>query len=172
MKSKAQSQLLRELGITEAMEAACRLPLCEEATHLVDAGEDILGRPQKMTPETFKAWRAMQSAALQDGIKIELVSAYRSIAYQGGLIRRRLAAGGELETILKASAPPGYSEHHTGRALDLHAGEGPPLTEAFEQEPAFDWLCKQAAAFGFRLSYPRDNDFGIIYEPWHWCYQP
>ena len=29
-----------------------------------------------------------------------------------------------------------------------------------------------AGAHGFRLSYPRDNPHGIVYEPWHWCWHP
>ena len=26
----------------------------------------------------------------------------------------------------------------------------------------------EAGAFGFSMTYPRDNPWGIIYEPWHW----
>ncbi|MBK7960075.1 MAG: D-alanyl-D-alanine carboxypeptidase family protein [Bdellovibrionales bacterium] len=30
------------------------------------------------------------------------------------------------------------------------------------------WLTENASRFEFQLSYPRNNDHGIIYEPWHW----
>jgi D-alanyl-D-alanine carboxypeptidase len=70
------------------------------------------------------------------------------------------------------NAIPGFSEHHTGRALDLHAGDGKPLETTFENHPAFAWLCDNAAEFNFHLSYPRNNPSGIDYEPWHWCFAP
>ena len=33
---------------------------------------------------------------------------------------------------------------------------------------AVAWLRANADAFGFALSYPRDNPHGLVYEPWHW----
>ena len=62
----------------------------------------------------------------------------------------------------------GYEE--VARALDIGAPGEPPAEESFEQTPAFAWLVTNAGAFGFTLSYPRDNPHGIVYEPWHWCY--
>jgi len=76
-----------------------------------------------------------------------------------------------LEVIFCASAPPGYSEHHSGRALDVTTPGATPLQEEFEGTPAFAWLSKNAASFGFALSYPRGNRHGFMYEPWHWCYR-
>ena len=73
---------LLALGITQQMVDNCSLPSREEATRLVEAGEDIFGRPQKMTPATLTAWQEMQAAATADGIDLQLVSAYRSIEYQ------------------------------------------------------------------------------------------
>jgi D-alanyl-D-alanine carboxypeptidase len=40
--------------------------------------------------------------------------------------------------------------------------------ESFEHTEAFAWLQGHAAAYGFRMSYPRGNVHGISYEPWHW----
>jgi LAS superfamily LD-carboxypeptidase LdcB len=42
------------------------------------------------------------------------------------------------------------------------------LNEAFEKTQAFEWLIENATRFNFRLSYPRKNNMGIVYEPWHW----
>jgi len=47
----------------------------------------------------------------------------------------------------------------------------PPLEEEFEKSVAFQWLSVNAKDFGFRLSYPKENRFGIAYEPWHWFYE-
>ena len=162
---------LATLGITPRMVAECSLPPCQEPSELIDAGNDLFGRPQRMTPETLSSWHAMQHAAGRDGIELQLVSAFRSINYQCEVIQRKLQDGRTIEDILGSNAIPGYSEHHTGRALDLHSGKGPPLEEVFEQTPAFNWLVRNADRFCFYLSYPRDNQLGISYEPWHWCYK-
>jgi len=77
-----------------------------------------------------------------------------------------------MDEILRVSAAPGYSEHHSGRALDLTTPGFAPVEEEFERSDAFAWLRRRAADFRFRLSYPRDNVHGIAYEPWHWCFSP
>ena len=72
----------------------------------------------------------------------------------------------------QVSAPPKYSEHHTGYAIDIGDGQVPAtnLSENFEQTPAFRWLESNAAKYSFELSFPRNNPQGISYEPWHWRY--
>ena len=71
--------------------------------------------------------------------------------------------------IFNVLAHPGYSEHHTGRALDIHTPDSALLEEDFEHTDAFRWMKKNAKKYGFFMSYPRDNKYGMIYEPWHWC---
>ena len=72
---------------------------------------------------------------------------------------------------MKVNALPGESEHHTGMAIDLTTGdEKEVLTESFEKTYAFEWLTENAYKYGFKLSFPRNNDYGFVYEPWHWCY--
>ena len=114
----------------------------------------------------------MQQSALQEGVNLMIVSAFRSYLYQANIILNKLNKGLLLEDILKVSALPGFSEHHTGCALDFTSDEEDEvLTESFEQTKAFKWLSKHAHEFQFTLSYPRDNVYGFIYEPWHWCYK-
>ena len=119
---------------------------------------------------TAAAWQRMQHAAASDGIELQVVSAWRSVDYQCGIVERKLARGQRIDQILAVSAAPGYSEHHSGRALDLTTPGFEPLEEEFENSLAFAWLCRNAAHFRFALSYPRDNPHGIAYEPWHWCW--
>ncbi len=159
---------LRRLGIDEDLLATYRPQPCPEAGLLQLAGLDRFQRPLWLHPATASAWSRLRAAALRDGIVLEAVSGFRSIDYQAGLIAGKLAAGQSLAQILAVSALPGYSEHHLGRALDLHAGDGPVLETTFERTPAFAWLGQHAGRYGFRLSYPRDNPWGIAYEPWHW----
>ena len=112
----------------------------------------------------------MREVAAEDGVELQIVSAFRSIEYQLGILERKLAHGRNIEEILRVSAAPGYSEHHSGRALDITAPGFAALEEEFEKSPAFAWLKRHAWRFGFRLSYPRRNPHGIAYEPWHWCW--
>jgi D-alanyl-D-alanine carboxypeptidase len=98
------------------------------------------------------------------------VSGFRSFDHQRKIIERKLAAGLTVEQIICVSALPGFSEHHTGRAIDIGTPDCPPVTEAFEQTPAFEWLIRRSHEFGYSMTYPRGNPFGVIYEPWHWVF--
>lgn len=149
-----------------------RLVLQAETENPVSAGKDIYGRAQKLEPRTLKAWSAMRDAANNEGVELQLVSGFRSVEYQAGLIRRKLESGQALSTILQVSAAPGFSEHHTGLALDLTTPGAAVLEESFEDTAAFGWLQDKAPDFGFHLSYPRDNHHGVLYEPWHWAFTP
>ena len=115
----------------------------------------------------------MSAAALTDGVVIQIASAFRSIDRQAEIIRAKLAEGLSLDAVLCVSAPPGYSEHHSGRAVDVTTNEGAAALEReFENTLAFRWLSKNAGRFGFVLSYPAGNPQGYDYEPWHWCFRP
>lgn len=161
--------LLAELGIPADYGTDPALRCYAEATELVDVGPNIVGRMQRLAPATADAWRAMQSAAAQDDVELVLVSGFRSAIYQADLIRAKLKAGQEIDAILKVNVAPGYSQHHTGNAVDIATPGSKPLLEEFEDSPAFAWLRDNAIQYGFTLSYPRDNGEGISYEPWHWC---
>jgi D-alanyl-D-alanine carboxypeptidase len=147
------------------------MPVRREAKKLVSIGRNSTGRPIKLTPRAAGAWRRLQAAAADAGIALEPLSGFRSVVRQTKNIRRKLAAGEHIEDILRFVAAPGCSEHHTGRALDLGTPEDPEPEERFARTAAFRWLAKNAARFGFCLSYPRGNPHGIGYEPWHWCWQ-
>lgn len=162
----------RELGIPPGYSAVCGMPLQLECTNLVNTELDVFGRQPLLDADAFAAWQAMQAAAAKDGIVLQIVSAYRSFDYQKQLFMKKLARGDSLNHILQVNAAPGYSEHHTGRALDIGSPGFPYLEVIFETSPAFHWLQQHAASFRFYLSFPRNNPSGIQYEPWHWCYRP
>jgi len=163
--------ILAVLDISEDVIRTRSLPFCPEAEELVvvEVGDD--SRDHRLTPEAATAWRSMRAAALADGVVIQIASAFRSIDRQVEIVREKLAAGASLADILSASAPPGYSEHHTGRAVDITTDGVAPFEVEFEQTPAFAWLSENAARFGFVLSFPPGNAHGYQYEPWHWRYE-
>ena len=113
----------------------------------------------------------MKRAASEAKVELYLVSAFRSFDRQCEILRAKLAAGQSLDEILGVSAPPGYSEHHTGRAADIGASADDPLDEAFDRTDAYAWLLANAGRFGYALSYPRGNPYGYRYEPWHWLHR-
>lgn len=162
--------ILGELGIAPEYPQQCGMPLHAECPQLVDVGLDAFERPARLEAATAQAWHSMQAAAADAGVLLQLVSAYRSYDYQKQLFLRKLARGDRIADILQVIAAPGFSEHHSGRALDINTAGCPPLEEVFETTAAFAWLQAHAAQFGFRLSFPRTNPFGVLYEPWHWYY--
>jgi len=166
-------QRLQHLGIDQRRYCArTGLSPIREPVVLQYAGVDRYQRPLWLRADTARAWTRLQTAAQHEGVELDAISGYRSHEYQAGIIARKLARGLNLEQILAVNAAPGFSEHHSGCALDIGTPGDPPAEESFELTAAFAWLSAHARRFGFRMSYPRDNPYGIIYEPWHWCYQP
>ncbi len=161
--------ILTDLGISADMITAKRLQAHEEAAALEIAETGSDGREHRLTPEATSQWRKMKAAAQADGIEMFIVSAYRSVERQIQIIRNKIDAGQSMEEILSVSAPPGYSEHHTGRAIDIGTAESENLSLEFGDSSAFAWLQKHAHEFGFVMSYPQGNSSGYQYEPWHWC---
>ena len=159
-----------QLGISQDYVEKTRLRLQTTPIDLVDIGLDCYGRRQRMRSDAAAAWIGMREAANAESIELLVVSAYRSPEYQVEVIQRQLATGKPIEDILTRVAAPGFSEHQSGCALDLTAPGYEAVEEEFENSAAFTWLVKNAATYGFHMSYPRGNPYGVIYEPWHWCF--
>ena len=165
------SDLLSSFGIPADYGRIHKLSLQPEACRLKSIGNDIYERGQEMLPEAADAWLAMRNEASKQGVELQAVSAFRSVEYQVEVLRRKLDKGLKIQNILEVTAAPGYSEHHSGRALDITTPGYAVLEEEFENSPAFEWLREHAPDFGFSLSFPRDNRHGVVYEPWHWAWQ-
>src|SRR5699024_774908 len=168
--TRAILSLCDELGVPENYGVRHRMPVVPEAEQLQLADRDMFEREQRLTPAAADAFKRMRDAALTANIEIRLVSGYRAIAYQANLLKRKLDQGQAMNEILRVSAPPGFSEHHSGRAIDVTTRGVKPLEEDFAGTEAYDWLLNHARVFGFRESYPRHNRHRIAWEPWHWYY--
>lgn len=127
-------------------------------------------RFEKLSPEAALALMKLIYAARDEGVWIVPVSGFRNIADQEKLFERQIEKRGSPKAAAKLSAPPGYSEHHTGYAIDLTDGNFPKrdITFDFAQTDAFKWLELHAKEFGFEMSFPKGNLQGVSYEPWHW----
>lgn len=161
---------LRRVGLDEDYGEKVGLALVPEPVALAFAGFDRYRRPLWLSAGAARAWALMRRAADADGVVLEAISGYRSHDYQLGIFERKLSRGQDLRRILTVNAAPGYSQHHSGNALDIGAPGEAPAEESFENTSAFAWLTGNAADFGFTMSYPRDNPHGIVYEPWHWYF--
>ena len=124
--------------------------------------------------EIYESFKEMQFMASQRGISLQLLSGYRSIDlqrdifYENKSIRNQTAVERSM-----VSAPPGYSEHSTGYAIDVGDGNYPDthFEVEFEQTPAFKWMKRFAPKYHFVLSFPPNNKQGVTYEPWHWRFE-
>lgn len=154
---------------TEAIDLLGHLPYSEAPLdELVPVTSDGFWELREAAANRFLA---MQAAAKADGIDLVVLSAFRTIADQQTLFFEVKAQRGQVATErAEVSAPPGYSEHHTGYAIDLGDANEPEtdLSVDFERTEAFQWLEANAAYFSFELSFPLNNEQGIAYEPWHW----
>lgn len=128
----------------------------------------------------IKDLNCMFEDANKCGYKLIVCSGYRSIEYQAKLFNNKI------QSILKTNnsyiyakemastvvMPPGYSEHHTGLAIDIVSENNLLLEEDQEDTPENKWLQANSYKYGFILRYPKDkeNITKVIYEPWHYRY--
>jgi len=114
-------------------------------------------------------WKSLKATAVSKGLKISIVSGYRSVETQRSLFLQRLSVSGEsiesvasgksdakVNELLATTSIPGYSKHHTGYTIDiLCAGY---VFENFKNSPCNDWIkadnYKVAKENGFIPSYP------------------
>ncbi|MGB8703349.1 MAG: M15 family metallopeptidase [Thermosynechococcaceae cyanobacterium] len=137
-----------------------------DALELIDPNGSI-----QLRRAAAAAYRKMADAAAADGVRLQVISGFRSIADQTDLFFRVKEERNQSATRrAEVSAPPQYSEHHTGYAVDIGDADRPDtqLSQSFEETPAFQWLSNHAAQYSFELSFTRNNAQGVSYEPWHW----
>lgn len=144
-----------------------------------------------MHREALVAFRAMQAAAAEEGIRLYIVSAFRNFDRQKSIWEakwkgQRLLEGKEVApeaypdpaqralAILRYSSMPGTSRHHWGTDIDLNRLNN-EYFEAGEGKKIYDWLIAHAANYGFCQPYtPLGNErpHGYQEERWHWSYMP
>jgi len=154
--------------------------------------QDIIGETytSKMHREAKKAFLKMKTAALEQGIDIEIVSAYRSFQRQKEIFERkyhRFTLQGKtpiqaIEKIIEYSTIPGTSRHHWGTDIDIidRSASRPNdvlLAKNFHGFGPYcklkEWMNKHSESFGFYEVYTNNAQRkGFKYEPWHFSYAP
>ncbi len=115
----------------------------------------------------------MREDANRDGIYLVFLSGYRSINLQNDIFYSLKSSRNQIAAErARVSAPPGYSEHSTGFAIDIGDANNreKDFDVEFENTDAFRWLKKNAAKYHFKLSFNQNNK-NVDYEPWHWRYE-
>ena len=115
----------------------------------------------------------MRQNAEKDGIYLVFLSGFRSIKLQEEIFYSLKSLRNQSASErARVSAPPGYSEHSTGFAIDIGDANyrDTDFDVKFENTEAFRWLKKNAAKYHFKLSFDKNNK-NVDYEPWHWRYE-
>lgn len=118
-----------------------------------------------VTIETQKNLVAMLTQAEEDGLLIQVESGYRSANYQAKIFKRMFAEGRDFDDIIRYVAPPGYSNHMLGTAVDFS-----PSNWRFADTEQYLWLQQNGNSFGFEEIYSKANRMKMPWEAWHWQY--
>ncbi|MFO1186311.1 MAG: M15 family metallopeptidase [Alphaproteobacteria bacterium] len=141
----------------------------------------------RVSPDMIPALRALLAAAFQAHHRLVAASCFRSVDAQVDIFFAPPgdpvpATPDEIAHNAYKSAPPGFSEHHTGYAIDFCDADTPETCASFDvnfaETAAGKWLVANGAHYGFEMSFPRATDpcvsaagrvdQGVAYEPWHW----
>ncbi|HEX8182431.1 MAG TPA: D-alanyl-D-alanine carboxypeptidase family protein [Candidatus Saccharimonadales bacterium] len=138
-------------------------------------GIGLLTAPQYIPDHTYTVYMRMAKAIYEQlGRTLLIESCYRSNDFQAITFLRILKINNfNIQQTIQRAAIPGYSEHTTPSrlALDLQNVDGFPTDETpqdFQDTLEYKWLGENAELFDFYMSYPKDNPYGLMFEPWHW----
>lgn len=164
--------------------------------HLLTRADGFMLHQQVEQP-----FNALCKAAANEGIEIEIASAFRSYQRQAIIWHSKLSGlrkvhnlqgqqininelsdKAKLDAVLLYSALPGASRHHWGTELDIYDAAAIKPDYKLQLEPheyqaggpffkLTQWLNQHAASYGFFLPYAHYNG-GVAAEPWHLSYQP
>lgn len=151
----------------------------EDALETVTITNSV-GDEVEVEKKAFEAYELLRTDLEEnDGIYVELDSARRSLAAQQDIMDRFTEKYGA-DYAAKTVAPVGFSEHHTGLALDLYfkiKGDDGEFTDVYynedmekeEYKGLWDTIHNKLADYGFILRYleGKEHVTGYRYEPWH-----
>ncbi|MCF6212636.1 MAG: M15 family metallopeptidase [Flavobacteriaceae bacterium] len=151
----------------------------------------LYGEGFKLQKEAYNAFIKMQKAALKEGIKIKVISSFRSYDHQNSIwkskyvryTKKDLTPQQAIAKIIEYSTIPGTSRHHWATDIDIVDGavkapsEDVLQTQFFKEGQVYNklkkWLDKNANTYGFYLVYTNNPiRKGFNYEPWHYSYAP
>ncbi|MBI9073588.1 MAG: D-alanyl-D-alanine carboxypeptidase family protein [Melioribacteraceae bacterium] len=156
--------------------------IMQESTSFIYNGETIETGTQYCPRHIFEDFQKMNNEMYQAiGKTLYIDSGYRSPGRQAYLFFKYLVSSSNYSLLENARwiAMPGYSEHAhpINTALDFINQDGingmneGQKSEDFERLPEYKWLLENASRFNLYLTYVKDNDLGVNFEPWHWHWE-
>jgi len=146
----------------------------EDIVELVES-KDAWGDKVQIEKKAYDAYLKLKEDLEKEKVYIELDSIYRSVAEQQDLWDRWTKEKG-IDYVKKYVAVPGYSEHHTGLAIDICIKKNGKLIyendDMIAEKKIFAKIHEKLPTYGFILRYPKGKDkiTGYSYEPWHLRY--
>lgn len=100
-----------------------------------------------------------------------ITSAYRTLQDQETILQEKINLFGE-EGALKWAMLPGYSEHHSGYAVDLSIYTDDNKYISYTGQDEYAWINQNCYRFGFIRRYTEDKEeiTGVVDEQWHYRY--
>ena len=139
-----------------------------ETVHMTNSvGDDV-----EVEKKAYDAYLELKAELEQEGVYVDLDSARRSVAEQQRIMDEFTEEKGA-DYAKKTVATPGFSEHHTGLALDLYLIiDGKDVTEnddMMQYPEVWEKIHAKLADHGFILRYLDGDEHitGYGYEPWH-----
>lgn len=108
---------------------------------------------------TAAAFEIMRTAAATAGVKLRITSGFRSMEEQTALWEERKDPA--VRKLKGQAARPGWSNHQSGRAIDIHTGLTIAAFALGQSTPESKWLDAHARQYGFART--------VSNEPWHFC---
>ena len=134
--------------------------------------KNSVGNEVETEKKAYDAYLALKADLEKEGVRVDLDSARRSVAEQQEIMDEFTKEYGA-DYAKKTVATPGYSEHHTGLALDLYLNiDGKDIVENEEMmkhPDVWEKIHAKLADHGFILRYLKGAEHitGYGYEPWH-----
>lgn len=118
--------------------------------------------------EARDALKKLVAAAKADKVTLTPTTIFRSAARHAAIIDYKRNSGQTPAQIYYTSSAPGYSEHHTGLAVDFS-----PNNASFAKTKAYSWLVKNASKYGWKQSHTEAyaQKTGTQAEAWHWRFE-
>lgn|GEM_PF-94103 len=171
----AQMEQAQDMDYLVLVNKTHKLPSNYEAIVPLVTVKNSFGREFQIERDTYAHFAQLREALLKQGIQIELDSVYRSVARQQEIVKEFTEKYGE-DYVKQYVAVPGYSEHHTGLAVDIClVVDGKVIDdndEMIAQKEIFAKIHPLLPDYGFILRYPQGQEgiTGYSYEPWHFRY--
>lgn len=129
---------------------------------------------EKSLLQTMEAMQTGMQQAMGDGVCLLINDSYRSAEAQQATIDEYLALYGQAY-VDKYVAPVGYSEHHTGLAVDMsfyNPSNGAVMaTTSAEAAAHYAWILENCRKYGLILRYPPGKEaVAGTAETWHFRY--